>query len=165
MADEETLLDMDSLDDLTLDDVDEAPEYMSPPSGKYRLGITESSIQSREKDGETKQSIRITYQVRETLELNNQEDDLVPDRTLFSENFQVTKQGLEFFKTRMKKLLGDDLTGVKVPEMLEFLPKEFGEEGGKEILATQRKTVTKDKETGNEYENVRFQKMEVVDKG
>jgi len=163
MADEETLLDMDSLDDLTLDGVDEAPEYMTPPSGKYRLGITESSIQSREKDNEIKKSIRITYQVRETLELNNQEDDLVPDRTLFSENFQVTKQGLEFFKTRMKKLLGDDLTGVKVPEMLEFLPKEFGEEGGKEILATQRKTISKDKDTGNEYENVRFQKMEVVD--
>ena len=134
MADEETLLDMDDLDSLTLDNVDEAPEYMIPPSGKYRLGITEASVQSREKDGETKQSMRITYQVRETLELNNQDDDLVPDKTLFSENFQATKQGLEFFKTRMKKLLGDDLTGISIKDMLEFLPKEYGEDGGKEIL-------------------------------
>ena len=36
----ETLLDLDDLDSLTLDDVDEAPEFMAPPSGKYKLGIT-----------------------------------------------------------------------------------------------------------------------------
>lgn len=164
MSEDDTLLDLDNLDDLTLDGVDEAPEFMAPPSGKYRLGIKEASIQAREKDGVEKQSMRITYQIKETLELNNQEDDKVPDSTMFSENFQATKQGLEFFKSRMKKLLGDDLTGISIKDMLEFLPKQYGDDGDKDILTTLKKTLTKDKETGNEYENVRFQKMEQVDR-
>ena len=167
MADQEaeTLLDLDDLDSLTLDDVDEAPEFMAPPSGKYKLGITQADIQAREKDGETKQSFRLIYYVQDTIELANQDEDLVPVGTLFSENFQATKQGLEFFKSRMKKLLGDDLTGISIKDMLAFLPKQFDKDGDKSILTTLRKTLTKDKESGNEYENVRFQKMEVVDRG
>ena len=158
----ETLLDLDDLDSLTLDDVDEAPEFMAPPSGKYKLGITQADIQAREKDGETKQSFRLIYYVQQTLELANQDEDLVPDGTLFSENFQATKQGLEFFKSRMKKLLGDDLTGISIKDMLAFLPKQFNKDGDKSILTTMRKTITK--QDGNEYENIRFQKMEVVNR-
>lgn len=158
MSEEDTLLDLDDLDGLTLDGVDEAPEFMVPPSGKYKLGISSADIQSREKEGEEKKSMRIIYFTRETLELNNQEEDEVPNGTLFSENFQATKQGLEFFKSRMKKLLGDDLSGVSIKDMLEFLPKQFGKDGDKDILTTMRK-VLKD-----EFENVRFQKIEVVDR-
>jgi hypothetical protein len=164
MTDEDTLLDIADLDALTLDDVDEAPEFMVPPSGKYKLGISAADIQTREKDGETKQAMRLIYFTRETLELNNQEEDEVPVGTLFSENFQATKQGLEFFKTRMKKLLGDDLSGVSIKDMLEFLPKQFGKEGDKDILTTMRKVLSKPDETGNQFENVRFQKIEVVDR-
>lgn len=165
MADQEaeTLLDLDDLDSLTLDDVDEAPEFMVPPSGKYKLGISQADIQSREKDGETKQSFRLIYFVQETIELANQDEDLVPVGTLFSENFQATKQGLEFFKSRMKKLLGDDLTGISIKDMLAFLPKQFDKEGDKSILTTMRKTLSKTE--AGEFENVRFQKMEVVDRG
>lgn len=158
MSEEDTLLDLDDLDSMSLDGVDEAPEFMVPPSGKYKLGIASADIQSREKEGEEKKSMRIIYFTRETLELNDQEEDKVPDGTLFSENFQATKQGLEFFKSRMKKLLGDDLSGVSIKDMLEFLPKQFGKEGDKDILTTMRK-VLKD-----EFENVRFQKIEVVDR-
>lgn len=164
MSDDDTLLDLDNLDTLTLDDVDEAPEFMVPPSGKYKLGISDADIQAREKDGETKQSMRLIFYVRETLELNNQEEDEVPPGTLFSENFQATKQGLEFFKSRMKKLLGDDLSGVSIKDMLEFLPKQFGKDGDKDILTTMRKTLSKPDGEGNQFENVRFQKIEVVDR-
>lgn len=170
MAEEETLLDVDDLDSLTLDDVEAAPDFLTPPSGKYRLGVKDASIQKREVDGETKQSIRIIYQVRKTLELNNQEDDLVPDGSLFSENFNAPGEGLKFFKARMKKLLGDDLAGISIKDMLAFLPKQFGEDengqrGDQEILTTLKRVTTKDKESGNEYENVRFQKIEVVPAG
>ena len=164
MVDEnETLLDMDDLDSLTLDNVDEAPDFMCPPSGKYLIGVKEASIQRKEDDEGTKQSIRIIYYVRNTMELNNQADDLVPPGTLFSENFQATKQGLEFFKTRMKKVLGEDLSGITIPDMLAFLPKQFGEDGSKDIETVLRKVVSK--KDGTEYENVRFQKMETVDRG
>lgn len=164
MSEDETLLEIADLDALTLDDVEEAPEFMVPPSGKYKLGITDADIQTREKDGDTKQAMRIIYYVRETVEMNNQEEDKVPEGTLFSENFQATKQGLEFFKSRMAKLLGDDLSGVTIKDMLEFLPKQFGKEGEKDILTTMRKVLSKPDETGNQFENVRFQKIEVIDR-
>jgi hypothetical protein len=157
-TEEDTLLDLDDLEAMNLDGVDEAPEFMVPPSGKYRLGIGTADIQTREKEGETKQAMRIIYFVRETIEVANQEEDEVPVGTLFSENFQATSQGLEFFKARMKKLLGDDLTGVSIKDMLDFLPKQFGKDGDKDILSTQRKT------TSGDFENVRFQKIEVVDR-
>lgn len=160
---EETLLDMDDLDSLTLDNVDEAPEFMCPPSGHYLLGIKEASIQKKETDEGTKQSIRLIFFVRSTVELASQDDDLVPDGTLFSENFQGTKQGLEFFKTRMKKLLGEDLTGISIPDMLQFLPKQFGEEGDKDVNTVLRKVISKT--DAGEFENPRFQKMEAVDRG
>lgn len=160
---DETLLDIGDLDDMTLDDVEDAAEFMCPPSGKYLLGIKESSIQNKEKDGVATQAVRIIYFVKETQELNNQEDDLVPAGTLFSENFQGNKIGMGFFKTRMKKLFGDEIQGLKIADMCDFLPKQFGEEGDKDILTVLKKVISN--KDGNEYENVRFQKMEAIDRG
>ena len=154
----ETLLDMDDLADLTLDGVEEAPEFMVPPSGKYRLGISKADIVKKEKDGEEKTSLRIIYFTKETVELASQDDDQVPNGSLFSENFQVP-EGLKYFKPRMKKLLGDGISGISIKDMLEFLPTAFGEEGDKTILTTLRKTISKS--DAGEFENVRFQKMEV----
>jgi hypothetical protein len=96
------------------------------------------------------------------VELASQDDDLVPDGTLFSENFQGTKQGLEFFKTRMKKLLGGDLDGISIPDMLAFLPKQFGETGEKDVNTVLRKVISKT--DAGEFENPRFQKMEATDR-
>jgi hypothetical protein len=158
---DETLLDLGDLDSLTLDDVDEAPDFMCPPSGKYYLGISDASIQKKEADGETKQSIRIIFFIRETLELNNQEDDLVPNGTLFSESFQGTKKGLEFFKSRARKLLGADIDGISIGDMMDFLPKQFGADGDKKIATVLKKIISKT-DTG-EFENPRFQKMDVVE--
>ena len=159
---QETLLEMDDLDSLTLDDVEEAPEFMTPPSGRYNLGISKADIFKREsEDGET-QAIRVIYFTRETIELNSAEEDRVPDGSLFSETFGIP-DGLKYFKTRMKQVLGGNVDGITIKDMLEALPTVFGEDGDKQISATLKKTVTK--KDGNEYENVRFQKCSVIDRG
>ncbi len=159
---QDTLLDMDDLDSLTLDGIEEAPEFMTPPSGRYTLGINKAEVFKREsEDGDT-QAIRLIYFTRETIELNSQDEDKVPDGSLFSETFGIP-DGLKYFKTRMKKVLGDDVDGIKIKDMLEALPVAFGENGDKMIAATLKKTISK--KDGNEYENVRFQKTEVVDRG
>lgn len=154
----ETLLDMDDLDALTLDDIEEAPEFLTPPSGRYKIGVSKAEIFKRDDS----QSIRVIYFTRETVELNEESEDEVPNGSLFSETFGIP-DGLKYFKTRMKKVLGDNVDGIKVKEMLEVLPQVFGEEGDKQIAVTLKKVVSK--KDGNEYENIRFQKMEVEDRG
>ena len=158
---EDSLLDMDDLDQLTLDNVEEAPEFMTPPSGRYKIGISKADVFKRETDEGDTQAIRVIYFTRATVELNNENEDEVPPGSLFSETFGIP-DGLKYFKTRMKKILGDNVDGIKVKEMLEALPAIFGEEGDKQISATIKKVVSK--KDGNEYENVRFQRLEVEDR-
>lgn len=154
---DETFLDMEDIDGVTLDDVEEAPDFLVPPSGEYMHGIHSTKVSTVDDEDGKRTSIRIIYFVDDTIEVTGDEDP-VPNGSLFSENFQWPK-GAPYFKNRMKKLLGD-ISGVTVKDMLQYLESQYGPEGSKRIHTVQKKMITKSKDGQNEYENVRFVKMD-----
>lgn len=145
-----TILDLDALLDSTLDGVVDVPDYLNPPTGNYVLSIIEAEIKAG-KAAEGKEKAKparlvITYRVDSTKETDGVP---VPDGSLFTEGFQGTEQGLEFFKKQAKKLLNvEDLNGVSIRDILSSLK----EVQNFDAVLTNKKTTSEDGK--REYENV-----------
>lgn len=146
-----TILDLDQLLDATLDGVEDIPDYLTPPTGLYKLSIIEAEIKAGKKaDPAKKQAAKaarivITYKVDSTVETEGMP---VPDGSLFTEGMQGTEDGLKFFKKQARKLLNvESLDGVPIRGILDAL---------KEVqLFDARITVRKSTgDQGQEYENV-----------
>lgn len=120
---ENTILDLDALLNSSLDNVADVPDYLNPPTGSYTLSVVEAEIKAgKPAEGKTPAKaarIVVTYRVDQTKET---EGIPVPDGTLFTEGFQGTEKGLEFFKKQSKKLLNvEDLNGVTIADILGSL--------------------------------------------
>ena len=147
MQSADTILDMDSILDSTLDAVADVPDYVTPSTGNYRLAISAAELKNGlpAKDGKaaTPHRLTITYRIEEVLET-----EALPPAVgaLFTEGFQATQQGLEYFKKQAKKLLNvDSVDGITIRDMLQALPELS-------VFDAQIKT-TKNKEG---YDNVRI---------
>jgi hypothetical protein len=118
----DSILDLDAVLDQDMGAVADVPDFVEPPAGLYDLGITKAAAEEyKNAEGNMIGRLRVTYKVNATIEVEG--DELpVPDGSLFSETFQLTEQGLEFFKKSAKNILGvTDMAGVSVRELLTEL--------------------------------------------
>lgn len=121
-----TLLDLESMADETLDDFQEAAEFINPPAGDYRLKSVSGKIAKFENDDGEKQSIRVIIGTVETLELASDEEPPVPDGSLFALSFQGTKEGLETFKREARKITGlESMDGMTLNDIFELFANEL----------------------------------------
>ena len=121
-----TLLDLESIADETLDDFQEAAEYINPPAGDYKLKTVLGKIVKYENDDGVKQSIRVTIATAQTLELASDEEPPVPDGSLFTLNFQGTKEGLELFKREARKICDlESMDGMSLNDVFELFANEI----------------------------------------
>lgn len=159
MAEPATLLDLDSVLGASIDGVEDAPEFVTPPAGAYQLGVQVAKAEkykttNRETmEEEERVRIRIVYQVQKTVELANAADDQpVADGSLFSEQFMTNPEGLSYFKRQAKNILGEEnIKGVSIGEILA----ELG--NGHSFLAEVRIKKTKGKDASGAakvFENV-----------
>lgn len=122
-----TILDIDSILDETLDQTPDLPDYINPPAGDYRLGMNDAKIEKYKTKNEKQQEIealriKLTYAVNSTLQVAKDTDLPVADGTLFTETFQVTEDGKAYFKKQAKKILNvENLDGVKLRDIIETL--------------------------------------------
>jgi hypothetical protein len=142
---QDTLLeiDLDNFSDISMDTVEAAPEFIEPPNGRYRLGVT-AKTEEYEKDGDIKKRIRFIYSIQHVEELVDK-DALIPaDGSMFSENFSVTADGLKYFKTRAMAILGN-LGKSTIGEVINALNAD-----GVSFLADTKlkNTKSKDADTG-----------------
>jgi len=128
----ETLIDLDNLDNIDMSTMESAPEFIEPPAGRYKLGVQakieeyeKDEVIDKEKTGEKVKAkrIRFTYDIQETLELKNKKDLTPAEGSLFSETFTATAEGLPYFKTRAASILGD-LGNATIKEVIGTINKE-----------------------------------------
>lgn len=149
MAEKQTILNLDSMMDDTLDAIPDAPDFMNPPDGLYHILLKDAKTDKyNPKDAPDTEipRIKILYSVIKTIETK---DLPVPEGSMFSETFQATEQGLGYFKNRAKAVLNvSDLAGVPLRDIYDSLK-------GVEFNArlTIKKTTGKD---GTEYENIQL---------
>lgn len=116
---ENTLLDLESMANETLDAIPDAPDFVTPPAGEYSLVVKDAAIDKyKDKEGTAKQRLKITYTIAETVSTANNEPP-VPNESIFSETFMGTEQGLGYFKKRIKEIMNTDNTqGVTLGDMM-----------------------------------------------
>lgn len=130
--DKKASLDLGSMLDTTLDGIEEAPDFALPPPGEYRVKLDSIKIEKytpKPKDGVVKpeaQRMRFNYSVVHTHSVSNDEQP-IPDGSLFSETFMGTEEGLSYAKKRMREVLNvESIDGVALREiMAECTGKEF----------------------------------------
>jgi len=127
----ETLLDINSVLGQNIDDVETAPEFVTPPDGAYILEIADAKLETyKVTDKETQKEeermrLKIFYKVVQTNKLVSEEEDPVPVGSLFTEQFMTNPQGLSYFKRQAKNVLGEDvIKGVSIGEILKELPNQ-----------------------------------------
>lgn len=155
---EETLLDLDSVLGSNIDEVPDAPEFVLPPDGSYRLGVQDSKAEkykTTDKDsGEEieKTRLKIIYTVLETKELSDPEEEPVANGSLFSEQFMTNAQGLSYFKRQAKNILGEDnIKGVTVGDIIKELPNDHTFDADVKVKSTPGKDRDGNKKT---FQNV-----------
>lgn len=128
-----TLLDLNEMleNDENLDDFAEAPEYLNPPAGDYKLKATGAAIKNfryeatDKKEAEEGQNIVVTIAVVETLELVKDDEPPCPDGSLFTKKYKGNRKGIETFKRDFKKIMNlESLVGITLPAMFELLSEE-----------------------------------------
>ncbi len=110
---EETLLDLDTVEDLNFDEIQDAPGFVTPPNGLYLLTLDKACIEAyktKAKDGqpsENRKRFAHYYSIAQVLELEdpNEQSPSVGDK--FSERFMMNEQGLKYWKTKAKSIVGD----------------------------------------------------------
>jgi len=149
MADN-TILDLDAMMNDTLDDIPDAPDFVTPPAGEYRLVVkdaTSEKYQTKAEPDVDKQRLKITYSIMQTISTANNESP-VPDGSIFTETFMATQQGLSFFKKRIKEVMGaSDVAGVTMRDMMSSVK-------GSEFNA--RLSIKKSTSNGKDYENIQL---------
>lgn len=102
----ETLLDLENLDEMDVGGIEAAPEFIEPPVGRYRLGL-QAKVEKYEKDDESKRRVRFIYNIRDVVELKDKTALVPAEGSLFSETFTVTPEGLKYWKSKAMSILGE----------------------------------------------------------
>ena len=121
---ENTILDLDALLDGSLDNVQAAPDYVTPPPGNYMLAIDDAKLEKyKSKEGKEGVRIKLGYKVVQTIDLSeNTDEPPVADGSMFSESFLYTEEGLPYFKKTAQNILDvKSIEGVSMRELLDGL--------------------------------------------
>lgn len=124
----ETLLDLDEVLGESIDNVDDAPEFITPPDGLFRLSMVGAKAEKykttdKESGAEVQKTrLKLIYGVEEVKELSDPEDAPPSKGAMFSEQFMTNKQGLSYFKRQAKNILGEDtIKGATIGQILSEL--------------------------------------------
>jgi len=115
-----TLLDLDTVSSLSFDDLEEAPGFIIPPAGVYDLLVETAKLEEyvkKAKDGKpASKGHRIAhyYLVEQVEELVDPKEQKPAVGSKFSERFQLNEQGLKYWKTKAKQILGDSVDGANL---------------------------------------------------
>jgi hypothetical protein len=145
-----TILDLDAMMDIKMDEVETLPDFVTPPPGLYTLTVKEAKIEKYKSKAEPnveKSRIRLSYSVTATKEVAAGNVP-VADGSMFSETFMATEDGIKFFKKAAMGVLGvSSFEGASIKDVIDGLADtEF------EARITVRSTT--DAMTKQVYENV-----------
>jgi hypothetical protein len=154
MSEQESLLDLDDVENLSLDAIDDLPEFVIPPDGLYVFATKTAKITKTQdkKTGGEKKRINHTYSIAKVIQIADPNELVPPLGSLVGENFTFNQMGLEIWKTKIKGILGTELIkGLSIAEALSEVSQNTYTFVGK----TRIKKGSND--AGQEFENVQIQ--------
>ena len=153
------ILDLDALMDMKMDAITTLPDYITPPPGLYVLTVKDASTEKYEvkvdkkETGQKATRIKIVYQIKETVALEAGEDP-VPNESLFSESFQGSEDGVQYFKKAAMNILGvTDFDGASIRDVMDGIT-------GTQFRA--KLTLRRSSKDGKDYENLQIRAVSQV---
>ena len=103
MSEAATSINLNNLFDATMDQIEDAPEFITPPNGAYKVLV--KSVERKENKG--KNFVRFLYEVQEVVQLTGPvapgENPPVP-KSMFSEQFNIDGEGIKYLKRHVKEV-------------------------------------------------------------
>lgn len=127
MPQQETLLDLDSVEGMNFSDIEDAPGFVNPPNGIYILTLDKACIETyktKEKDGkpsETRKRFAHYYSVTAVNELEDAKEQAPTIGSKFSERFMLNEKGITYWKSKAKDIVGELGQGITVANVLAEL--------------------------------------------
>lgn len=160
---QETLLDLDSVEDMDFESIEDAPGFVTPPNGLYLLTVQKACVEAyktKARDGkpsENRKRFAHYYTIDKVLELEDTSEQAPKEGDKFSERFMFNEQGVKYWKTKAKAILGE-VGKVSVANVLTELStgnyhfkakiqnKKSKGDDGKEYTNTQVRVLAKEAE-------------------
>lgn len=127
----ETLLDMTDVDNLSFNDIEDAPGFVNPPDGVYdvllikaakeKYKLKQDNPDTGEKAGTDKQRIRHTMEILGVVELSDANEQAPKVGDKFSEQWVVPGEGLKYWKGKTQAIIGSEIGNVTVNNVLKDL--------------------------------------------
>jgi hypothetical protein len=150
-----SLLGMEDLENLNFDEIEEAPGFVIPPEGSYRLTLDKACIETyktKEEPNKPKRRIAHYIKVLKVHELVDPKEKAPSEGSMFSERWQINSDGLKYWKSRAVSILNEDTTGAKVGDIIKML-----NDGGFVFDAKIKHKETKSEKDGKTYTNINLQ--------
>lgn len=121
-----TILDLEAMLDVSMGSVETLPDYQNPPAGNYVLTVSDAAVDKKKnKEGKENVLIVVTYKVDKTIEVSDTSEPPVSDGTLFTERFQVSEDGLKYFKAQAMRILNvKDVGDASLRDVIDSLKNE-----------------------------------------
>lgn len=119
------MLNLDAILDTSMEEVQEAPNYVVPENGIYVLRVANTEAKTNKSKEEGKEDYVTLHHEYEILEVVEQEGLPIAPGSLFGDRWMFQEKGLEYFKTRTLDIAeanGEDRTEIgrlKLSEMLQ----------------------------------------------
>lgn len=159
-----SLLDLDNLSDMNMDEIPDAPGFVDPPDGIYVLRCTKACIETyktREEPNKDKKRFAHYYAIEKVIELDNSDEQEPSVGSKFGERFLVNADGMKYWKSKAKAILGD-VGSISVADALAELSTE--EYVFKARVQTRESKGKKESDKNKTYRNVQIRVLgRVVD--
>lgn len=118
-----TLLNLDDVENMSFDDIEDPPGFVTPPDGVYDLKVTKGCIEKyKTKDEPNKEHKRFAnyYEILRVVEISDANEQSPKTGDKFSERFMMNEDGMKYWKGKAKAILGD-VGKVSVANVLKEL--------------------------------------------
>lgn len=109
-ADATTLLNLDDIENMSFDDIEDPPGFVTPPDGIYDLKVTKACIEKyKTKDEPNVDHKRFAnyYEILRVVEISDANEQAPKAGDKFSERFMQNEDGMKYWKGKAKAILGD----------------------------------------------------------
>lgn len=124
-----TLLGLDDIENMDFDSIEDAPGFVQPPDGIYKLMVFKADLNKYKVKPENqvpgepteKKRFRLFYEIMEIEEMDEAAEQKPKVGDKFSENFMVNEEGVKYWKSKAKAIMGRELGKVTVANVLKEL--------------------------------------------